>query len=534
MSDARSPLTSFGVVALAIALAGSIAGCGGGGTSETSSSAAVAPRLPTTLLKAADVKAIISQGATRAIADGSAVTITVVDHEGHVLGVFAMAGAPEHSPDGDTPGSPVNEDDMALGATAQNIALQKAGTAAFLSSDQNAFSTTTGAYIVQDHFPPGVKNMAQGPLFQLTMSQLPCSDVRPANGVTGRPGGIPIYIDGVVAGGIGVDGAAAGGNAFEEDEVIALAGGGGIYAAPPSITANNIFLGGIQLPYANTAQPPALTPIPFDKLAGTVVFEPIDAAPTTYPNKIYAGVEGELRYPIKDGDAVTAPDGTQVNLTQHDVNTIITNSVALAVRTRAAIREPVGVPARMHVGVTDIDGNIIGEFRMSDATGFSFDIVIQKGRTVTAFSDPHQFLGQMVRGYLGVDLSEPIAFTTRSIEFIAQPFYPPGINANGPGPLNNIQLQLYDPDDPIPTPTPSCAPYSPGNGVCLFPGSAPLYKDGALVGGLGLSGDGVDQDDFITAGGAQGFEPPAGITADHISFRGTPLPYLKFPRHPLL
>ena len=30
-----------------------------------------------------------------------------------------------------------------------------------------------------------------------------------------------------------------------------------------------------------------------------------------------------------------------------------------------------------------------------------------------------------------------------------------------------------------------------------------------MIGGLGVSGDGVDQDDFVTSGGAHGFEPPA-------------------------
>ncbi len=530
-------------------VAGSIAGCGGGASENPSSG--TAPPLPAAFLKTPDIETIIAQAVTRAVADGAKVTIAVVDHEGNVLGVFDMTGAPQDSPDGDSPGNPVNADDPTLGATAENIAIEKARTGAFLSSDQNAFSTTTGAFIVNDHFPPGVKNEPQGPLFQLTMSQLPCSDVRMqnnpvmgvcpsptangacSNGITGQPGGMPLYRYGAIAGGIGVDGTGT-----EEDEVIALAGAGGIYAAPSSITANNIFLGGIQLPYANTSQPPALTPIPFDRLPGTPATLPgipgstiIETPQIPYTKATFAGVEGEIRFPIKDGDAVTAPDGTSVKLTMDDVNTIITNSVALAVKTRAAIREPVGVPARMHVGVTDTDGNIIGEFKMNDATGFSFDIVIQKGRTVTAFSDPGQTLGQMVRSALGIG-AVPIAFTSRSIEFIAEPLYPPGINDSSPGPLDGIQLQLYRQQNG--SGAPSCAPYSPGDGVCLFPGSAPLYKHGVLVGGLGLSGDGVDQDDFITQGGAQGFDPPPEITADHLTFRGTPLPYLKFPRHPLL
>ena len=67
----------------------------------------------------------------------------------------------------------------------------------------------------------------------------------------------------------------------------------------------------------------------------------------------------------------------------------------------------------------------------------------------------------------------------------------------------------------------------------FFPGSLPLYRNGVLVGGLGVSGDGVDQDDFVTAAGAAGFEAPASIRADQIIDQRVRLPYLKFPRNPL-
>ena len=40
------------------------------------------------------------------------------------------------------------------------------------------------------------------------------------------------------------------------------------------------------------------------------------------------------------------------------------------------------------------------------------------------------------------------------------------------------------------------------SGIVFFPGSAPLYRGGQMVGGLGVSGDGVEQDDFVTFGGA--------------------------------
>jgi len=70
------------------------------------------------------------------------------------------------------------------------------------------------------------------------------------------------------------------------------------------------------------------------------------------------------------------------------------------------------------------------------------------------------------------------------------------------------------------------------SGVVFFPGSAPLYRNGQLVGGLGVSGDGVEQDDYVTAGGALGFEAPMERRADQIVLRGVRLPYWLFPRNP--
>jgi uncharacterized protein GlcG (DUF336 family) len=41
------------------------------------------------------------------------------------------------------------------------------------------------------------------------------------------------------------------------------------------------------------------------------------------------------------------------------------------------------------------------------------------------------------------------------------------------------------------------------NGLQIFPGAAPVYRDRTLVGALGVSGDGVDQDDMIAFLGVQ-------------------------------
>ena len=48
------------------------------------------------------------------------------------------------------------------------------------------------------------------------------------------------------------------------------------------------------------------------------------------------------------------------------------------------------------------------------------------------------------------------------------------------------------------------------NGIVFFPGSAGVYVNGGFVGGFGVSGDGVDQDDFVTSGGIAGFDAPVG------------------------
>jgi hypothetical protein len=36
------------------------------------------------------------------------------------------------------------------------------------------------------------------------------------------------------------------------------------------------------------------------------------------------------------------------------------------------------------------------------------------------------------------------------------------------------------------------------NGIQIFPGSVPIYRGNQLVGGIGVSGDGIDQDDMVS------------------------------------
>jgi len=72
------------------------------------------------------------------------------------------------------------------------------------------------------------------------------------------------------------------------------------------------------------------------------------------------------------------------------------------------------------------------------------------------------------------------------------------------------------------------------NGITIFPGAFPLYRNGVLVGAIGVSGDGVDQDDLAGAAGCHDFLAPFGIRSDEFFIRGARLPYAKFPRDPAI
>ena len=146
----------------------------------------------------------------------------------------------------------------------------------------------------------------------------------------------------------------------------------------------------------------------------------------------------------------------------------------------------------------------------------------------------------------GLKLDGSVAFTDRAGGFLSRPFFPDGLDgtANGPfskpidrfSPFNDglqLDLLLTSIGNALNgSITPCTAIAALNNGIQIFPGSVPLYKNGRLVGGIGVSGDGVDQDDLIATMGSAGFEAPAGIRADQVFVRGVRLPYVKFPRHP--
>jgi uncharacterized protein GlcG (DUF336 family) len=262
----------------------------------------------------------------------------------------------------------------------------------------------------------------------------------------------------------------------------------------------------------------------------------------------------ENGFPILDSmdNQVTA------QITQQDVETIINNSITRANEVRAGIRlladGTPGARTRMVFAIADYDGEILGLYRMPDATYFSIAVAVAKARNMAYYNSAAEVNP--------VDLCDTNqlgkAHTNRTFRFLADPRYPDGIdfadagcfsilndpgidpitaeNISGPSPASDFQSVLgftrFNPERNFHRQSDATTSLNE-NGVVFFPGAAPLYKSAALIGGLGVSGDGVDQDDVVAAAGAIGFEPPTGLTVDNIQIDGVSLPYQKFLRNPL-
>lgn len=531
------------------------------------STAATAGTLTTT-----EVQTIIAQAVSAAASINKAVTVAVTDREGNVLGVFAMTGAPAtmqfrgggplQTPDTITGLVPVGLEGTKL--PSKLGAISKAGTSALFSTSGNAFTTRTASFIIQEHFPPGVAFQGGGPLYGVQFSSLPCSDIKIPGlplGLSGDPGSMPIYKNGIAQGGVGIEGDGVYGidrDVSDSDvpfeELIAVSAVRG-FETPPLIRGDNILANGIRLPFVNASQ--ALTPatIAFGSLPGLIdPLFPIRAAqPSAFTAVTVGGISGEADprfYPF----VASAVSG---GLTAADVDTIISHAAQQANITRAAIRQPLGSNARVSITVVDTTGKVLGLFRQQDAPVFGFDVSVQKARSAAFFSSATAAatlrtagMGSYVDRAIvdGVRLDGAVAFTDRAVGFLHRPFFPDGLNPNPAGPFSteiaqwsvfNLGLQL----DLIKTNLQAAIggasvpcttiPRLP-NGIQIFPGSVPLYKNGLLVGAVGISGDGVDQDDIISAGGGNGFSPAPAIRSDQIFVRGVRLPFLKFPRSPNL
>jgi uncharacterized protein GlcG (DUF336 family) len=582
----------------------------------------------------ADVQTIIAQAAGEAQARNTPAVITVVDRVGNVLAIYEMNGAPATIAISSGLGVTGGLDGIPSGIVPAALSgIAKAVTGAYLSSEGNAFTTRTASQIVQEHFLPHESQQPAGPLYGVQFSQLTCSDVnrnmthgmigpqRSPLGLSADPGGLPIYKNGTVVGGIGIE--ANGLYTIDRDiqdtdqddeELIAVAGTFG-FAAPTDRRADRITAGGVTLRYvdseslrSNPAQPPAFAGIAGQLLAVANYSTPTIRAGTAFGTPA-SGIRAATGALATVGAHVLV-DSANVNrfpptasadglLSVNDVETILVEAVKIANRARAQIRRPLGSPAEVSFTVVGSNGDILGLTRTRDGPLFGIDVSAQKARGALLFSHPlggAELLAAPPAIYLmgppaapGVVspigkyvtdsrafFGDPAAFTgsvawsMRAIGNIHRPFYPDGLDTSSNGPLStpisswspfNVGLQLdlvfnqlikailgdlsvgcagrasaFAPEGTSDAGIPRAR-----NGVQIFAGGVPIFRNGQIAGAIGISGDGIDQDDMIAFLGLYNASQvlnngvghaPLERRADTLTPQGVRIRYVQCPQAP--
>jgi uncharacterized protein GlcG (DUF336 family) len=276
--------------------------------------------------------------------------------------------------------------------------------------------------------------------------------------------------------------------------------------------------------------------------------------------------------------------GTDGLLTANEVTQIMIGALTVAYNGRAQIRRPLSDSIHVTISIVDTNGRILAMARTFDGPVFGTDVSLQKARSAMFFSNVNAAADltaagagarvTQARNFFGraTLLADGIAWANRSIGNIHRPFYPDGINGNQNGPLSNadnawspfsvgLQLELIvnnltthlgfvagNNADTVArcTALPILAATGSNrlaNGLQIFAGGVPIYRGNTQVGGIGISGDGIDQDDMIAflglhIGGvnlATGIgNAPRGIRADTLAAFGARLRYVNCPFAPFI
>jgi len=296
---------------------------------------------------------------------------------------------------------------------------------------------------------------------------------------------------------------------------------------------------------------------------------------------------GVNRYPVR---AATDAGDVASPLTAAEARAILEEAFTVMSRARAQIRQPLDSRAQVTISLVDTRGSVLGIVRSPDAPIFGIDVSLQKARTANFFSgrfaaadllatsgEVPQFVAR-TRTFLGDPnaLTGGFGFANRSVGNLARPYFPDGEVGQPNGPLSrpiaqfspfstglqsalivgNLAQHLGFVTGASGSDTPRACTGLPGvaggnprlaNGIQIFPGSFPIHRNGALVGAVGVSGDGIDQDDMISflglsnagvrLGGGLG-NAPAAIRADRIlvavGSRQVRLRYVNCPFAPFL
>jgi uncharacterized protein GlcG (DUF336 family) len=256
---------------------------------------------------------------------------------------------------------------------------------------------------------------------------------------------------------------------------------------------------------------------------------------------------GANRFPIRPAtDATTV----QTPLSANDVRAVLEEAFTVMSRGRAQIRQPLDSRIQVSLSVVDTNGAILGVIRSPDAPIFGIDVSLQKARTAMFFSSRFaapdlQAAGlgafvQRMRDFLAdpLALTGNVAYSNRGQGLLERPYFPDGELGRPPGPLaqpiedfnpfaTGLQTQLIAgnllqhagfilganadvPQGCTALPSTGTAPNRLANGLQIFPGAVPLYRGNTLVGAIGISGDGIDQDDMISFLGANNGGARAG------------------------
>jgi len=214
------------------------------------------------MLTATDVVTVVQAAAASVNSD--ALVIAVTDRQGNILAVYQKPNAPATA-----------QANFGVQADTREVAVALARTAGFFSNDQAPLSSRTVRYISGIHFPPGIAFTGNAALYGIENTNRGCpfnadyvpgQAFPPARSIDGmttglgiltgkanlndsdptavNPGGVPLFKQGVMVGGVGVAGVSP-----DVAEFAALSGavgaGFGANPAPPGV----VIIDGIALPF---------------------------------------------------------------------------------------------------------------------------------------------------------------------------------------------------------------------------------------------------------------------------------------------